>query len=193
MFMPGPPEITPEQQAAMRRDVAKGVLSFVSVVATIRVTMGNSSSEIKIKIFVKLDPPLPKRQFITVCKQRTVRELRNELKRRIITISNKPITLTLDGYELMDDDEVADVILPTSEIHLKLSESIAASANAESESPESSSAESPKRPHKVISRKEHGDDRIKGKNSKTYLAEEVYESAQPQEQSSADVSSEEES
>ncbi|KAJ2851969.1 hypothetical protein IWW36_000742 [Coemansia brasiliensis] len=37
MFMPGPPEITPEQQAAMRRDVAKGVLSFVSVIATIRV------------------------------------------------------------------------------------------------------------------------------------------------------------
>ncbi|KAJ1857173.1 hypothetical protein GGH12_001990 [Coemansia sp. RSA 1822] len=37
MFMPGPPEITPEQHAAMRREVTKGFFSFVGVVAAIRV------------------------------------------------------------------------------------------------------------------------------------------------------------
>ncbi|KAI9481771.1 hypothetical protein H4R22_001810 [Coemansia sp. RSA 1290] len=149
--------------------------------------MGNNSSEIKIKIFVKLDPPLPKRQFITVCKQRTVKELRNELKRRIITITTEPLTLTLDGYELMDDDEVADVLTPMSEIHLKLSGNTATSANAETECLEPP-CESPKRPYAVISRKEHGDGKAKGKKTRTYLAEEIYESAQPQEQNSDDSS-----
>ncbi|KAI8318536.1 hypothetical protein GQ54DRAFT_314401 [Martensiomyces pterosporus] len=36
MFMPGPPEITPEQQAAMRREASKGIFSFVGIVAAIR-------------------------------------------------------------------------------------------------------------------------------------------------------------
>ncbi|KAJ1964603.1 hypothetical protein GGI12_001308 [Dipsacomyces acuminosporus] len=36
MFMPGAPEITPEQQAAMRREAGKGFVSFVGIVAVIR-------------------------------------------------------------------------------------------------------------------------------------------------------------
>ncbi|KAJ2003259.1 hypothetical protein GGI04_003035 [Coemansia thaxteri] len=37
MFMPGPPDVTPEQQALMRREVAKGFMSFVGLVAAIRI------------------------------------------------------------------------------------------------------------------------------------------------------------
>ncbi|KAJ2765400.1 hypothetical protein IWQ56_004113 [Coemansia nantahalensis] len=37
MFMPGMPDFTPEQQAEMRRETAKGFLSFFGVVAAIRV------------------------------------------------------------------------------------------------------------------------------------------------------------
>ncbi|KAJ2229891.1 hypothetical protein H4R99_001671 [Coemansia sp. RSA 1722] len=36
MFMPGPPEITPEQQSLMRREAAKGFMSFFGIVAAIR-------------------------------------------------------------------------------------------------------------------------------------------------------------
>ncbi|KAJ2062511.1 hypothetical protein GGH94_000513 [Coemansia aciculifera] len=36
MFMPGPPDITPEQEAAMRRETAKGFLTFAGLVAAIR-------------------------------------------------------------------------------------------------------------------------------------------------------------
>ncbi|KAJ1720350.1 hypothetical protein LPJ53_005009 [Coemansia erecta] len=36
MFMPGPPEITDEQQVAMRREAAKGFVSFFGIVAAIR-------------------------------------------------------------------------------------------------------------------------------------------------------------
>ncbi|KAJ2083323.1 hypothetical protein H4R24_000883 [Coemansia sp. RSA 988] len=37
MFMPGAPEITPEQEAAMRRDSAKGIITFAGIVAAIRI------------------------------------------------------------------------------------------------------------------------------------------------------------
>ncbi|KAJ2508447.1 hypothetical protein H4217_008556 [Coemansia sp. RSA 1939] len=36
MFMPGAPEITPEQQALMRREAAKGFMSFVTIVTAFR-------------------------------------------------------------------------------------------------------------------------------------------------------------
>ncbi|ORX70623.1 hypothetical protein DL89DRAFT_292263 [Linderina pennispora] len=36
MFMPGAPEITPEQQALMRREANKGIMSFVGLVAVLR-------------------------------------------------------------------------------------------------------------------------------------------------------------
>ncbi|KAJ2724484.1 hypothetical protein GGI07_001915 [Coemansia sp. Benny D115] len=36
MFMPGPPEITPEQQSEMRREATKGFISFFGIVAAIR-------------------------------------------------------------------------------------------------------------------------------------------------------------
>ncbi|KAJ2851968.1 hypothetical protein IWW36_000741 [Coemansia brasiliensis] len=143
-----------------------------------------SSSEIKIKIYVKLDPPLPSRQFITVCKQRTVKELRNELKRRILTITTEPLILTLDGYELMDDDEVEDILWPMSEIHLKVADNNTPAPSSQAECLEPPCFESSKRPYAVISRKEHGDGKAKGKRTKSYLAEEIYENTQPQEQSS---------
>ncbi|KAJ2374204.1 hypothetical protein IW150_003228, partial [Coemansia sp. RSA 2607] len=94
MFMPGPPEITAEQQVAMRKKAAKGFVSFFGIVAAIRFE------------------PLPARNFMFVCKQTTMKELRNEIKRRILPITTQPIVLLLGGFELMDDDLVLDILSP---------------------------------------------------------------------------------
>ncbi|KAJ2778799.1 hypothetical protein GGI15_004066, partial [Coemansia interrupta] len=92
MFMPGPPEITAEQQVAMRREAAKGFVSFFGIVAAIR--------------FV----PWALEHLEKT--QTTVKELRNEIKRRIHPITTQPIVLVLDGFELMDDDLVVDILTP---------------------------------------------------------------------------------
>ncbi|KAJ1987179.1 hypothetical protein GGI25_006010 [Coemansia spiralis] len=36
MFMPGPPDVTPEQQALMRREATKGFMTFVTIVTAFR-------------------------------------------------------------------------------------------------------------------------------------------------------------
>ncbi|PIA15490.1 hypothetical protein COEREDRAFT_87897 [Coemansia reversa NRRL 1564] len=164
MFMPGAPEITPEQEAAMRRDSAKGFLTFAGVVAAIRIA---KIMEKKLTIVVKLDAPLPVRQFLMVCKQRTIKELKNEVKRRIHFITPDPITLLFDGFELMDDDYVHDILEPRSVLHVKRVKDI------------ENAALQPNRPQVTISRKEHGNDTAALTTTKDYLAEAAYENSQP--------------
>ncbi|KAJ2658985.1 hypothetical protein IW148_004437 [Coemansia sp. RSA 1199] len=136
------------------------------------------------KLFIKLLPPLPERKFIMACKQQTVKELRNEIKRRILAITTEAIIITLYGYELMDDDNVEDVIEPLAEICVSISLTHAAGSNTV----KSVTPVKPQQPQKpkdaetktVISKKEHGEATGKpGKKSKLYPAEIAYENAQP--------------
>ncbi|KAJ2304055.1 hypothetical protein IWW51_002276, partial [Coemansia sp. RSA 2702] len=121
--------------------------------------------ETKLKLVVILDPPLPERQFLMVSKQRTVRELRNEIKRRMHAITAEPIVLSLDGLELMDDDDVADVLKRRSRVHVGL---LPAPAPAKAE----------RRAPVVISRREHGSaDSVPAKRAKPAVAEAAYEGA----------------
>ncbi|KAJ2613214.1 hypothetical protein H4S08_002333 [Coemansia sp. RSA 1365] len=131
MFMPGAPEITPEQEAAMRRDSAKGFLTFAGVVAAIRI------------------------------------ELKNEVKRRIHAITSDPITLLFDEFELMDDDDVHDILEARSVLHVKRIKDV------------ENAASQPNRPQVTISKKEHGDSTAAPITTKDYVAEAVYENAQP--------------
>ncbi|KAJ2500420.1 hypothetical protein GGH96_002748 [Coemansia sp. RSA 1972] len=135
------------------------------------------------KLFIKLLPPLPERKFIMACKQQTVKELRNEIKRRILVITTEPVTITLCGYELMDDDNVEDVIEPLAEIGVSISSTHAAS----SKNVKTATPVKPQQPPKskdtetktVISKKEHGEAPSKpSKKTKLYPAEIAYEQAQ---------------
>ncbi|KAJ2724485.1 hypothetical protein GGI07_001916 [Coemansia sp. Benny D115] len=74
----------------------------------------------KLKLTVTLDPPLPDRKFILACPQKTIKELRIEIKRRLQSITQCPIILTLDGFELMDDDDVRDILYEMANINVKL-------------------------------------------------------------------------
>ncbi|KAJ2121888.1 hypothetical protein IW147_003877 [Coemansia sp. RSA 720] len=139
------------------------------------------------KLFIKLLPPLPERKFIMACKQQTVKELRNEIKRRILAITTEAIIITLYGYELMDDDNVEDVIEPLAEICVSISLTHAAGSNTE-KSVTPVKPQQPQKPQKpkdtvsktVISKKEHGEATGKpGKKSKLYPAEIAYENSQP--------------
>ncbi|KAJ1720349.1 hypothetical protein LPJ53_005008 [Coemansia erecta] len=66
----------------------------------------------KLTLRISLQEPLPQRNFMFVCKQTTVKELRNEIRRRILPITKQPIVLVLGGFELMDDDLVTDILTP---------------------------------------------------------------------------------
>ncbi|KAJ2160748.1 hypothetical protein GGF46_001994 [Coemansia sp. RSA 552] len=182
MFMPGPPEITPEQQAAMRREVSRSVFSFVGLVAAIRRTFALGMQN-KLKLAIELDAPLPRRKFLMVSTQRTIKELKSEIKRRIIGITTEPIALLSEGYELMDDDEVCDVLSSRSAIHVTtVAHIVSSAAHEERECP---------RPQVTISRKEHGQAEgtpKKGKRGRTYVAETVYDDMEPLEPSSQDDS-----
>ncbi|KAJ2839694.1 hypothetical protein J3B01_000488 [Coemansia erecta] len=151
------------------------------------------------KLFIKLLSPLPERKFIMACKQQTVKELRNEIKRRILAITTEPITITLCGYELMDDDNVEDVVEPLAEIGVSISSSTHAAGNT---SVKTAKSQQPVKPQQlaqpqqlvqpqqpiqskdtetktVISKKEHGEAPGKpSKKSKLYPAEIAYEQAQ---------------
>ncbi|KAJ2083324.1 hypothetical protein H4R24_000884 [Coemansia sp. RSA 988] len=123
--------------------------------------------EKKLAIVVKLDAPLPERKFLMVCKQRTIKELKNEVKRRIHAITHDPITLLFDDFELMDDDEVRDILEPRSVLHVKLQEDIEGIVSQHS------------RPQVTISRKEHGEVAAAQTTTKDYVAEAAYENSQP--------------
>ncbi|KAJ1644236.1 hypothetical protein LPJ64_004067 [Coemansia asiatica] len=72
---------------------------------------------------ITLEPPLPNRKFIFVCKQQTVKELRNEIRRRIQPITTEPIALLYKGFELMDDDSVKDIFKLTETINVHKTDS----------------------------------------------------------------------
>ncbi|KAJ2717058.1 hypothetical protein H4R19_000225 [Coemansia spiralis] len=73
----------------------------------------------KLPIIVKVESSVGERQFIMVCKQRTVRDLKDELKRRLPAFSDASLELELDGCDLMDDDEVCDLLEPKSIIRVR--------------------------------------------------------------------------
>ncbi|KAJ2785523.1 hypothetical protein H4R18_000468 [Coemansia javaensis] len=127
----------------------------------------------KVTLVVKLEPPLPERRFLMVCKQRTVKELRNEIKRRILAITTEPLTLLHDGFELMDDDEVTDLLENRSVVAIHV-----AGASAAPTAGRAADA-SPRRSPATISRKEHGDAGHRAKGARTFVAESVYDSSQP--------------
>ncbi|KAJ2603358.1 hypothetical protein EV177_006701 [Coemansia sp. RSA 1804] len=64
----------------------------------------------KLKLEISLAPPLPQRRFLLVCAQKTVKDLKNEIRRRLVTLIQEPIALISDGFELMDDDLVVDLL-----------------------------------------------------------------------------------
>ncbi|KAJ1735985.1 hypothetical protein LPJ61_000244 [Coemansia biformis] len=74
----------------------------------------------KLPLVVRLEPPLGSRQFLMVCKQRTIGELKSEIARRMQQITTEPLVLVLDGLELMDEDEVCDLLEPRSNVHVRL-------------------------------------------------------------------------
>ncbi|KAJ1816424.1 hypothetical protein LPJ56_004300 [Coemansia sp. RSA 2599] len=106
---------------------------------------------------IKLEPPLPDRKFIFACKQRTVKELRNEIKRRIQPITIEPIALLFEGYELMDDDLVRDIFSFTEIINVHRVDSNGAPVVLEKQS---AAVEMPVgvRKQVVISKRIHGSD-----------------------------------
>ncbi|KAJ2897160.1 hypothetical protein IWW38_001809 [Coemansia aciculifera] len=73
---------------------------------------------------MRLAAPLPPRKFLFVCKQKTVKELKSEIRRRLVTIIKEPVAITVNGYELMDDDDVADVLTKDVDIVLHLAKSL---------------------------------------------------------------------
>ncbi|KAJ2754698.1 hypothetical protein GGI19_002225 [Coemansia pectinata] len=86
--------------------------------------MSSSSSTPRLTLTMRLAPPLPARKFLFVCQQKTVKELKNEIRRRLITLIKEPVAITVDGYELMDDDDVADVLSRDVHIDLHLASSL---------------------------------------------------------------------
>ncbi|KAI8318537.1 hypothetical protein GQ54DRAFT_80710 [Martensiomyces pterosporus] len=64
----------------------------------------------KLKLRIKLAKPLPARKLLFICTQRTVRELKCEIVRRLASTIDGPIAVKASGYELLDDDEVSDLL-----------------------------------------------------------------------------------
>ncbi|KAJ2825656.1 hypothetical protein FBU31_003653, partial [Coemansia sp. 'formosensis'] len=83
-----------------------------------------TSSTPRLTLTMRLAPPLPPRKFLFVCQQKTVKELKNEIRRRLIALIKEPVAITVDGYELMDDDDVADVLSKDTFIVLHLAASL---------------------------------------------------------------------
>ncbi|KAJ2491113.1 hypothetical protein IWW37_002566 [Coemansia sp. RSA 2050] len=86
--------------------------------------MANSNSMPRLTLTMRLASPLPARKFLFVCQQKTVKELKKEIRRRLTSLIKEPVSITVDGYELMDDDDVADVLSKDVQIDVHLTSSL---------------------------------------------------------------------
>ncbi|KAJ2452278.1 hypothetical protein GGF42_004064 [Coemansia sp. RSA 2424] len=165
------------------------------------------SSPPKITLTMRLAPPLPPRKFLFVCHQKTIKELKNEIRRRLVSIIKEPVAITVNGYELMDDDDVVDVLAKDMNIVLHLAASldrdIAESLHdvEEYDGPPSASpspappSPAPARGLLMIRKREHGSKKGAGglaksaKLGRVYPAELAFEQASPAAGSSSDSDS----
>ncbi|KAI9502026.1 hypothetical protein BX070DRAFT_227796 [Coemansia spiralis] len=131
--------------------------------------------ETKLTLAIALAPPLPYRKFLFVCDQRSVKDLKSEIQRRLATIIRAPVTLTHGGFELMDDDPVADLLSDRALLTVYLQEHISSFyMQQETLCPRCSNKVS-----RHISKKEHGTAPSTPPKRKVYPAERVYSKAKP--------------
>ncbi|KAJ2024455.1 hypothetical protein IWW57_003725 [Coemansia sp. S610] len=168
-------------------------------------TNTNTNSMPRITLTMRLAPPLPARKFLFVCQQKTVKELKNEIRRRLIALIKEPVSITVDGYELMDDDDVADVLSKDIQIDVHLTSSLEQAIVEQ----EKGAAEAPKQTCAkasgarapavlTIRKREHGktkgtEQAKRAKPHRVYPAELAYEQAKAEESDSASSSEEESS
>ncbi|ORX70620.1 hypothetical protein DL89DRAFT_283197 [Linderina pennispora] len=72
--------------------------------------MSKHTQSVSTVLRIHLAPPLPERRFLFVCKSPDVRHMKDELCSRLKKIATEPIVVLKDGYELMDQDEVSDLL-----------------------------------------------------------------------------------
>ncbi|KAJ1947583.1 hypothetical protein GGF37_000348 [Kickxella alabastrina] len=117
----------------------------------------------KLTLSVVLQPPLPDRKFFIVFTQNTILELKAEIIRRFSKMINSPITLTLGGYELMDEDLACDLLSNKSAICVHLANEDEEDDNEDDDSEEEEEEANIKmgcKPRLVkISKRVHGDAR----------------------------------
>ncbi|KAJ1878880.1 hypothetical protein H4R99_002253 [Coemansia sp. RSA 1722] len=128
---------------------------------------------------IKLEPPLPERKFIVVCKQRTVKELRDEIRRRIQPLTKEPITLLYNGFELMDDDPVNEIVMLASLINVHQADAEGAPIALEQKAAEEDKAQCVRK-KVVVSKRVHGFDdvgEVQEVSRKKFSAEIAYDRA----------------
>ncbi|KAJ1878555.1 hypothetical protein H4R99_001670 [Coemansia sp. RSA 1722] len=128
---------------------------------------------------IKLEPPLPERKFILVFKQRTVKELRNEIRRRIQPLTKEPITLLYNGFELMDDDPVNEIVMLASLINVHQADAEGAPIALEQKAAEEAKPQCVRK-KVVVSKRVHGFDdvgEVQEVSRKKFSAEIAYDRA----------------
>ncbi|KAJ2008222.1 hypothetical protein H4R26_000342 [Coemansia thaxteri] len=163
----------------------------------------------KIKLTMNLAPPLPERKFLFVCQQQTIKELKNEIRRRLIAIIQEPIMLMVNDFELMDDDDASDLLTKGDHLTLHLAVPYASSLAQKPVAAENDMSKATEMDvdsctvgRLTISKKDHGGKATtstleeRAKRRRVYLAEEAYEQAEPiasQDSSSSDSDSDSDS
>ncbi|KAJ2763677.1 hypothetical protein IWQ57_005487 [Coemansia nantahalensis] len=111
----------------------------------------------ELPVVVQVEPPLGGRRFVMVCGQRTVRELKDEIARRLPALAHAPLELAAEGRALMDDAAVGDLVAPRATICVRLPGGLLDS------------------PRVTVSKVELGEGRV-SKDARTFVAESLYES-----------------